>query len=316
MLTKPQSSYGDSPQNRALTGPSYSDGQNMSEEKCIEFCDGHGYPIAGVEYGAECYCGYSLGATGVQEPESDCNMACSGNTQELCGAGNRLNVFTNGGPVPTVLPQAGAYSSIGCYSDSVKARTLTTQIALQGNVRVTDCTSACAAGGWPYAGLEYGDQCFCGASIQNGGAPVAASACNMACTADNTELCGGAQAINIYQSGPSVVTKPVVPAGWAALPCFTDSVYNRVLSQSINLGTSNTVESCITACGNAGYGFAGVEYSDQCFCGNEVDNSPAPVDNSYGSVPVGCDMGCTGSIGETCGGAQFINLYQSATDNW
>ena len=79
----------------------------MAEEKCIEFCDAKGYSMAGLEFGQECYCGYSLGPSGTKASELDCNMPCSGNGDELCGAGGRLNVFSNGDAAPTVLPQAG-----------------------------------------------------------------------------------------------------------------------------------------------------------------------------------------------------------------
>lgn len=79
----------------------------MKEENCIEFCDAAGYSMAGVEFGRECFCGYSLGASGTQASELDCNMPCTGNSDELCGAGGRLNVFTNGDSAPTVLATAG-----------------------------------------------------------------------------------------------------------------------------------------------------------------------------------------------------------------
>jgi hypothetical protein len=51
---------------------------------------------AGMEYGEECYCGdldgiKKTGATSV--PESDCNTACPGDPEALCGSGNRLSWY-------------------------------------------------------------------------------------------------------------------------------------------------------------------------------------------------------------------------------
>lgn len=307
VLTRGECSYGDTPSSRALTGPSFCD-DTVSEEQCIAFCDGHGYPVAGVEYGRECYCGYSLGPSGTKQSELDCNMPCKGNPDELCGAGNRLNVFTNGDSAPTTLPQAGDYKSLGCYSDSPSARTLTTRMSLNGNVRVSDCTSACKAAGFQYAGLEYGSECYCGSSIQNGGHLIDDSSCNMACTADHTQLCGGPGAINVYQSPNAVQKWDRIPDGWTSKSCYTDDVSHRTLAKQMSL-SSNTVEGCIYACNSAGFTFAGVEYSSECFCGNSIDNGASPASS-------GCDMACSGNHGETCGGAGRINLYQRQVGEW
>ena len=37
----------------------------------------------------------------------------------------------------------------------------------------------------------------CSTAITNGGAPIAASLCNMACAGNSTELCGGPNALNV-----------------------------------------------------------------------------------------------------------------------
>jgi hypothetical protein len=50
-----------------------------------------------MEYGEECWCGdianvVPNGAT--LQAETDCNMPCSGNASQICGAGNRLSYYT------------------------------------------------------------------------------------------------------------------------------------------------------------------------------------------------------------------------------
>ncbi|KAL7962473.1 heme peroxidase [Trichoderma compactum] len=76
---------------RALTGAATATG-TMSDEACADFCDDFTY--FGTEYGSECYCGNTLDPTSLEAPASDCNMLCSGNELEYCGAGNRLSLYT------------------------------------------------------------------------------------------------------------------------------------------------------------------------------------------------------------------------------
>ena len=87
---------------RALSGASYTDGTAMTEAACITYCstNGRNYAYSGTEYSSECFCGNALDTTAVAAPETDCNMGCSGNTAQACGAGNRLTVFRN----PNVKP--------------------------------------------------------------------------------------------------------------------------------------------------------------------------------------------------------------------
>ena len=87
---------------RALTSSSYTSGTAMTEESCIAFCGGKGAAYAGLEYASECYCGNTLDSTASAAPASDCNMACSGNSTEACGAGNRLTLFNNPNVKPAV----------------------------------------------------------------------------------------------------------------------------------------------------------------------------------------------------------------------
>ncbi|KAM7205858.1 hypothetical protein V8F33_000688 [Rhypophila sp. PSN 637] len=96
--------------NPPLTGPTdhgcYTEGYNvralagafhwssaMTVEGCTSFCQNSGFKWAGVEYSSECYCGSALGNGSVAAAAGDCSMACSGDATEICGGGNRLNVY-------------------------------------------------------------------------------------------------------------------------------------------------------------------------------------------------------------------------------
>ncbi|KAG2185732.1 hypothetical protein INT43_002167 [Umbelopsis isabellina] len=63
----------------------------MTVEGCESECASAGYTYAGTEYGNECWCGNTMPPTSA--PSSDCNMACKGNSAEMCGAGGRFNLY-------------------------------------------------------------------------------------------------------------------------------------------------------------------------------------------------------------------------------
>lgn len=191
----------------------------------------------------------------------------------------------NGGPSTTASPttmttstQTSATASpsngwnfLGCYTDSVSARTLGNTIAVSGGTGATTieaCQAACHALGYSLAGVEYSHECYCDNALRNGGgpAPDGSAQCNMACAGNSAETCGGPNRLDLYQYGSS--TPPTGgPKKWNLLGCYTDSVSARTLStaQTIPNGPGTlTVEICQSLCQNAGYSLAGVEYSVEC----------------------------------------------------
>lgn len=194
--------YTDSVSSRGLQGGYYTDSQ-MTDAKCIEYCDQAGYSRAGVEYWQECYCGYEVDAPSTLVDDSYCSYACPGDSSEPCGAAGYMNVFSNGVAPATEAPGPDGWQSLGCYTDDVSSRTLGTNMSPSDEiVTVISCTQLCGNAGYEYAGVEYGRECYCGNSILAPGSP-ASSGCNMACTGDRSELCGGPNRLNLYQTTSS-----------------------------------------------------------------------------------------------------------------
>lgn len=46
---------------------------------------------AGVEFGAECYCGHRVQSSNTSD--SECQMECTGDQSKLCGGANRLSIY-------------------------------------------------------------------------------------------------------------------------------------------------------------------------------------------------------------------------------
>lgn len=191
--------YTDTPASRGLSSAGYND-DAMTDAKCIQFCDQRGYGRAGVEFGKECFCGYDVQSPSTLSSDSNCNYPCPGDSSEPCGGYGYMNVFSNGVSGPTEAPGPAGWKSLGCYTDSVSSRTLATNLSpSDGIVFVESCTNLCQQQGFQYAGVEYGRECYCGNQILAPGAP-ASSGCNMACTGNSKELCGGASRMNLYQA--------------------------------------------------------------------------------------------------------------------
>ena len=76
------------------------DNQNNTVELCIAICSRLGFSIAGLEYGMQCFCDNFIQEGGaLAVAQADCNIPCSGNSAQICGAGNRLSIYSVGKPV-------------------------------------------------------------------------------------------------------------------------------------------------------------------------------------------------------------------------
>ena len=66
------------------------------------------------------------------------------------------------------------------------------------------CRDSCAGRGYVFGGTQYGSYCFCGATYGKIGS---ATNCDMGCSGNGNEICGGAWANSVSLSG----AEPTVP---------------------------------------------------------------------------------------------------------
>jgi len=89
--------YEESQNNRIFNGYSRSFTVN-TPEFCSNLCYKFGYTYSGVTYKSECFCG----SQSPSEPmfprveDKQCNTKCSGDTNQFCGGGWRMGVFSTG----------------------------------------------------------------------------------------------------------------------------------------------------------------------------------------------------------------------------
>ena len=78
----------------------------------------------------------------------------------------------------------------------------------------------------------------------------------------------------------------------------------RELPLKAHYSSKNTIEICKKLCFEKGYLYAGVQYSKECFCGNNLPRKIAPKQSD-------CNMDCSGDKFQKCGGGNRMNVYKS-----
>ncbi|KAJ7176173.1 WSC domain-containing protein [Mycena crocata] len=122
----------------------------------------------------------------------------------------------------------------------------------------------------------------------------------MKCSGKATDICGGGNRISVYKYS---LNTPAPTLSWSYLGCYPDANSQRTLNNGISFSSQSlTVESCQSACGAAGYKYAGVEYSQECWCASSITAGVSTTNS-------GCNMACTGAAGQICGGGNRISIY-------
>ncbi|KAI0065291.1 WSC-domain-containing protein [Artomyces pyxidatus] len=307
-------------------GASFTNTTGMTIELCVNFCSSQSYILAGLESGCTCYCDNFYENILESVGNNECDVPCAGNYTESCGASDRVSVYHAPGgnlAVPTFVPSVGLWKGLGCYNDSTSARALERRIDA-GNVTVESCTAACLAETFPFAGLEFGQECWCGLQLDNNAVFYGTDYngieygefredpngdyCNMGCEGNSSELCGGSSMLDVYQyTGTFPAGASVVPfsGAWISQGCFSDSTSQRTLERRVDAGNV-TVESCTAECQSesfdTGFTVAGLEFGQECWCGTQI----APGLSLPQSA---CDQACVGNSSEVCGGPNALEVY-------
>jgi hypothetical protein len=170
---------------------------DMTVAKCAAYCAA--YAFYGLEYADECYCGNAIINGAYQTEASACDTPCGGNSSQVCGGNNLLSIYQSNVPGGAGGPAPYTYAAVGCYAEPAQGRALqrviaSTQQTLEG------CFGTCSNGQFAYAGLETGQECWCGNALNPAATPVAASYCDMPCPGNSSQICGGPLALSLYSN--------------------------------------------------------------------------------------------------------------------
>ncbi|XP_071619215.1 sialate:O-sulfotransferase 2 [Heliangelus exortis] len=190
--------YVDNTRRRALRGVSFFDYKKMTVFRCQDNCAERGYLYAGLEFGAECYCGHKIQAPNASELE--CNMECKGERSNLCGGANRLSVYR----LELAQESARRYGSAifrGCFHrpENLSVALPVSQRML--NMSVDKCVDFCTEKEYPLAALA-GTSCLCGfpTSLFTLHEREDEQLCAQKCPGEEFESCGSPEYLLVYQT--------------------------------------------------------------------------------------------------------------------
>ncbi|CAG0922483.1 unnamed protein product [Notodromas monacha] len=105
--------------------------------------------------------------------------------------------------LPSFCPSHGRKIGrfLGCFQDGRNRFLNDTHVVLKTENTPKNCVSYCRLGGYVYAGVQYGTECWCGTHLSNNPVPLESSRCDMTCSGDPTSTCGGFYTIAVYETG-------------------------------------------------------------------------------------------------------------------
>lgn len=244
----------------------------------------------------------------------------------------------NPGLVNAITPLPAGWSDLGCIAEGTSGRALPNLVFQGGNTTKAGCSALCANQGLPYAGVENGNQCFCGSALMNGAvtSTVPQEQCNGRCSGNSLETCGGPNKLQLlHNPNPVPVSLPLGSSGspppppsptsstapaassapttgstggtqWVNTSCSKDGS-SRALTGYSFASDQMTPSLCQSACASRGFSMAGLEYGAECYCGNSFQN------NLGQTIDAGqCGMPCTGDASSKCGGAWALSVFTAA----
>ncbi|XP_078082066.1 WSC domain containing 1a [Mustelus asterias] len=150
--------FRDESKEKALKGAVFYDFRKMTVSQCQDSCAERGYLYAGLEYGAECYCGNRVTSTNARQ--EDCNMECKGEKHTVCGGVNRLSVYK----VEDLRPSNKRYRNVlyrGCFKIPRNLTATFPVYSILSNMTVAKCTEFCTKKEFPLVVIRR-TECYCG----------------------------------------------------------------------------------------------------------------------------------------------------------
>eukprot|EP00057_Strongylocentrotus_purpuratus_P026022 XP_011680496.1 PREDICTED: WSC domain-containing protein 2 [Strongylocentrotus purpuratus] len=176
-----------------------------------------------------------------------------------------------------------------------------------------------------YAGLQFYSECYCGSNLESEKMNND-SLCNLECSGNKSQICGGAPYLSVYRlkndpgRAPNVVSQPR-PAGQEEGPMkgFRDGYrscaerpddytsFTKFMEESDKMTTSI----CITICEKQSLPLAALFRGSQCHCGYLTHNYTL----RHTVEPSECQEPCAGDSSVFCGGTNYYAIYQTGVED-
>ncbi|EJT97496.1 WSC-domain-containing protein [Dacryopinax primogenitus] len=209
----------------------------------------------------------SIGGTGGSGPSPPGPpLTTTSTTTAIAAASSSLGPITPTNRVVTFV-------ELGCYVEpqpgDPSVRGLTGSFSgLVPDLTIDGCLSYCDSLGFVLAGVEDGNECYCGNTVENGASPIDESECDTPCVGDDAEVCGGNYRFNLFANlvgvasggllvpttapGNPGVTTTVVPTNPPSIPVSTTATTSSASITSFSatstiLTTAGTTTAAPTA---------------------------------------------------------------------
>jgi hypothetical protein len=238
---------------------------------------------------------------------------------------------------PTYTPTAGTLVGnkfnkiLGCGNDSYANngfRALNAQYTTYPGLTVEYCQTWCTKRGYPYSGVENGNQCFCDLAV-NPSTVIKdqtdfIEGCNVVCPGNRSELCGGPFYMMIYNNTDpnfkrttnlvnSVIqlTYPVTPFNKTYVGCASEGNNARALNGTSTVSANMTLSQCAALAVANNAAFYGLENADECYTGNGLASGGKLLDITTDYTKSQCSYRCAGNFSQICGGSGMLSVYSN-----
>ncbi|KAG9944983.1 WSC domain-containing protein, partial [Aureobasidium melanogenum] len=215
---------------------------------------------------------------------------------------------------PLLSNGTAQYAYVGCFKENNPGRQLSVNPLTSVNMTNDVCIAKCSSLGYLFAATQYQRECWCGQAR-----PLQMdlnSDCNFNCGGNENQTCGGNGYTNPgshmslfadstrFDGNTTTLQQAIVPSynGYKYIGCYAESGGRTINAASLNTNDM-TIEKCGAFCISKGYSLFGVEYAQECYCGNTIAASSTVTLDSK------CNMACKGSNAEYCGAGSLMMLY-------
>ena len=198
-----------------------------------------------------------------------------------------------------------------CISE-VSGRTLNADSNSVSSQSLELCAHRAADKNYRYFGLEYSSECYLGEAPKPASTSLPQSRCNMPCSGNMQQVCGGSGAISLFNNTlytPRIAASVQLQQSGVSFVyqgCFTDQGSPRTLGAFSISQSTNSIDVCAQLCYSKGYTWAGVEYGSECYCNSAGTGSAALKSDAD------CLKPCSGNVKQNCGGSMALQVYRLA----
>ncbi|XP_050537386.1 uncharacterized protein LOC126903300 isoform X2 [Daktulosphaira vitifoliae] len=278
---------------------------SISPKSCAELCHGKSYLFANIKVDT-CHCSKHYISRLMRQYDHECKQKCSGDLTASCGGPpNFVSAYITDSSINSGLVSRGSYPIamyLGCFAENAndeENRLLKNPIGPNNHNTPQKCSEICFKKGYVYAGVTYGLECWCGNQRPSKTSVVENSNCDVRCSGDKNQFCGGGWKIGIYATG---LTEYVANN---YIGCFEEEQKkNKTKLLIFQMGTNNSPKRCMNLCNSQTFKYALLK-GDVCECQKAAVNNRLKRDQNF------CSTSCVEDPSEYCGGNNGYSVYKT-----